>query len=205
MLERSTYFDYQNADVSKRRTKGERTRDAMAEAAIRILRDEGYEALTIASLAEDAGLRRSSYYTHFKDLDELIDELSIKILDGIGRHTSSAEHPPENETSLLLTRLKFVLQLRRRNPTVARVLSELYVNHGETARKVHRGIVRDISADRRNGLLKATNRESEAAALFIGAGAVELLRDRHGEKLKDDRVFLKLVSRICLFVRDAAR
>ncbi|MEM6536475.1 MAG: TetR/AcrR family transcriptional regulator [Pseudomonadota bacterium] len=177
-------------------TKGERTRDAIAEAAIHILYNEGYQALNVAALAEEAGLQRNSYYTHFKDLNALIDTLSVQLLNEIGRNTPPVSAPRKKATSLLISRLRLVLSLRESDPVIAGVLPELYVNHNETARKIHYGLVSDIVVDRRRGLLRATKREAEVAALMIAPSVMEFLRDRQGSKAGDDRILLSLLSRV---------
>lgn len=176
-------------------TKGARTRDAIADTAISILRQSGFQALSVAALADGAGIRRNSYYTHFEDLSTLINALSNQVLDDIGRRSvvASALRP----SSVLRLRMQYVLSLPVTDEAAATVVSELYVHHAGTAREVHRRLALDMAADRRRGLLSLTHRESKMAAIVIASGAMELLRTRHQNKRGEARQFLRLMARIC--------
>ncbi len=63
-------------DVSaRRRPKGDkraRTRAALIEAARSIIRERGYEALTLASVAERAGMTTGAIYGNFKNRTDLL-------------------------------------------------------------------------------------------------------------------------------------
>ena len=175
-------------------TKGARTREAIGLTAIQIICDEGYQALTIAALSEGAGIRRNSYYTHFKDLSELIDKISRQVLNGIGSRTIRAMSASQ---SVVLARIRFVLSMRETDPAAAVLLAELYVHHAATAAEVHRRLERDIASDRRRGLLTTTGREATIAALVVASSTIELLRPRSVQRKGDRERVLKLVARVC--------
>ncbi|MEM9170580.1 MAG: hypothetical protein AAGC56_13125 [Pseudomonadota bacterium] len=176
-------------------SKGERTREAIARAAIRILCEDGFQALTIASVAAEVGLRRNSYYTHFNDINVLLDRLSLKLLRDIGMQT--ARTIAADTRSSLMVRLEYVLSLRRNDPDIARALSELYVNHAHTAREIQRGVLFDLTTDRNRGIVRLTNQEADVAAVAIAAGVIELLRNRQTRPESDERTLLALLSRFC--------
>jgi AcrR family transcriptional regulator len=48
------------------------TRDAMLDAAERVLRDQGYSAFTARSVAEEAGFKHQLVYYYFETMDDLI-------------------------------------------------------------------------------------------------------------------------------------
>jgi AcrR family transcriptional regulator len=59
---------------TRRRPKGDkrqRTRAALVEAAASVIREQGYEATTLADVAERAGMTRGAIYGNFKNRDEL--------------------------------------------------------------------------------------------------------------------------------------
>ncbi len=59
----------------RRRPKGDkraRTRTALVEAARQIIREHGYEALTLASVAERAGMTTGAIYGNFKNRTDLL-------------------------------------------------------------------------------------------------------------------------------------
>lgn len=59
----------------KRSHRAARTRDALVEAAARILAEQGPSALTVRKLAEAVGASTMSVYTHFGSMDEVVQEV----------------------------------------------------------------------------------------------------------------------------------
>src|SRR5271169_6715698 len=57
-----------------RSTKGEQTRAAIAEAALRMFREQGYEATTMRAIAKQAGVATGNAYYYFGSKEELILE-----------------------------------------------------------------------------------------------------------------------------------
>src|SRR5580692_5777604 len=55
-----------------RSTKGEQTRAAIAEAALRMFREQGYEATTMRAIAREAGVATGNAYYYFGSKEELI-------------------------------------------------------------------------------------------------------------------------------------
>ncbi len=51
------------------------TRDDILETALEIIRDEGYDMLTVSTLAERLGVKKASLYYHFGSKEEMIDAL----------------------------------------------------------------------------------------------------------------------------------
>jgi AcrR family transcriptional regulator len=62
-------------DRARRRgSKGEQTRRAIAEAALRLFREQGYEATTMRAIAKEAGVATGNAYYYFGSKQELIHE-----------------------------------------------------------------------------------------------------------------------------------
>ncbi len=57
-----------------RLSKGERSRQRLVEATLDLIQGEGIPALTTARIAGKAGLAQSSFYQHFKNLDDCLEE-----------------------------------------------------------------------------------------------------------------------------------
>jgi AcrR family transcriptional regulator len=57
-----------------RSTKGEQTRAAIAEVALRMFREQGYEATTMRAIAKEAGVAAGNAYYYFDSKEELIQE-----------------------------------------------------------------------------------------------------------------------------------
>ena len=56
----------------RRGSKGEQTRRAIAEAALRLFREQGYEATTMRAIAKEAGVATGNAYYYFGSKEELI-------------------------------------------------------------------------------------------------------------------------------------
>lgn len=60
------------APVDARKTKGERTRAKIVEAALELFREHGYEATTMRAVADAAGVSLGNAYYYFRSKDELL-------------------------------------------------------------------------------------------------------------------------------------
>jgi AcrR family transcriptional regulator len=50
----------------------ERTRQLLSEALVSLIREKGYEAMTVQDIIDRANVGRSTFYTHFVDKDDLL-------------------------------------------------------------------------------------------------------------------------------------
>jgi len=81
--------------------RGERSRSAALNAAIRILTDAGYAALTTRAVQEASGLSRGSFLHHFptredllaETIEELVERRAVRAQQIIDRFVA---HPPED-------------------------------------------------------------------------------------------------------------
>ncbi len=62
----------EEVQISKQQKKSQETKEKIFQAAKRILRKEGYEALSIKNICEEAGVSNGSFYHHFKTKDDLL-------------------------------------------------------------------------------------------------------------------------------------
>ncbi len=58
--------------LSKQQQKSQETKERIFEAAKRILKKKGYEALSIKNICEEAGVSNGSFYHHFRTKDDLL-------------------------------------------------------------------------------------------------------------------------------------
>src|SRR5215210_5002290 len=68
---KSTGAQAQRASAKARRAHGERTRQAILEAAMHIASEEGLEGLTIGRLAAELSMSKSGLFAHFGSKEEL--------------------------------------------------------------------------------------------------------------------------------------
>lgn len=95
-------------ELSKQQLKSQETRKKIFLAAKNILKREGYEALSIKNICEEAGVSNGSFYHHFKTKDDL---LSYYIEEQPSIHPSVLESPSSIEDvrkTVILVYLNYV-------------------------------------------------------------------------------------------------
>ena len=77
--------------------KGEQTRAAIVEAALRLFRENGYEATTMRAIAKEAGVATGNAYYYFSSKEELIQEFYAR---NQAEHTLAAKPVLDSEARL---------------------------------------------------------------------------------------------------------
>lgn len=88
MLVNDTLKDDKNTAANARRTQAERsaaTRAALAEAAIELLIERGWAAVTAAEVCKRAGLSRGAFHHHYANLPSLLADALRRYYVGLGR------------------------------------------------------------------------------------------------------------------------
>jgi AcrR family transcriptional regulator len=79
-----------------------RTRQLLREALVAVILEKGYDATSIQDITDRAGLRRATFYLHYKDKDELLLHMLRDTLDEL-MHQMEAHSPaaftPETQRS----------------------------------------------------------------------------------------------------------
>ncbi|MBC3192586.1 TetR/AcrR family transcriptional regulator [Pseudonocardia sp. C8] len=79
----STATDRPHRDTPPRREdrRTRRTRTALQHALVELALERGYAHLTVEEIAERADVGRATFYTHYRDKDELLDAVVRTLLD----------------------------------------------------------------------------------------------------------------------------
>src|SRR5690348_10648309 len=85
--------------------KSEQTRQLVADVALKMFREIGFEKTTMRAIAQEAGVSVGNAYYYFASKDELVQELYIQVQD---EHAMAASKALENVQDLA-GRLKTVL------------------------------------------------------------------------------------------------
>lgn len=75
--------------------RSQRTRQLISEAFVELLLEKGYEAMSIRDVIERANVGRSTFYSHFKDKEELFVSQLDRLLEALSRHLPQ-EHVEQN-------------------------------------------------------------------------------------------------------------
>jgi|SRR5918992_4158752 AcrR family transcriptional regulator len=79
-----------------RERKKQRTREQIADAAIRLFAERGYQATTIADIAEAAEVAPRTFFAHFPSKEAVVFHDVDRMLDGLA--TTLRERPPGETT-----------------------------------------------------------------------------------------------------------
>lgn len=60
-----------------------RTRLAIRDALVALIKEKGFDALTVRDIVARADINRGTFYLHYKDKFELLDQTETEILEGI--------------------------------------------------------------------------------------------------------------------------
>lgn len=75
--------------------RSQRTRQLISEAFVELLMERGYEAMSIRDVIERANVGRSTFYSHFKDKEELFVSQLDRLLEALSYHLPQ-EHVEQN-------------------------------------------------------------------------------------------------------------
>lgn len=109
--------------------------NALKDACLKILREEGHEALTVARLSDLSGVAVVSIYEYFPNVDAVISEVLRSVLAEAVAGNSAAQPVPAQDPTLrdfLLRMATSSLALRRRLLHLHPELYVRYIEHFET-------------------------------------------------------------------------
>jgi AcrR family transcriptional regulator len=87
---------------SGQKTRGETTRAEILEAGLEVLARRGFEAFTVAELADDLGLSEGAIYYHFESRDVLLLEMAlIEMSEHIERENACLRDAPGGAEALV--------------------------------------------------------------------------------------------------------
>ncbi|HOX17072.1 MAG TPA: TetR/AcrR family transcriptional regulator [Spirochaetales bacterium] len=162
--------------MTKRQEKARGTKQAIFEAALRLFREKGFDAVTVEDIAREAGTAKGSFYTYFRTKSDIIIE-EFRAIDGFYRDWSKnlKRYAGAREKLLAFARAQFRYV---RDKVGVATLKQLYANNIlqpdvekvliDTDRFLHR-------------MVRAIMEEGQAALEFradIAADRLALLYDR---------------------------
>jgi AcrR family transcriptional regulator len=79
---------------SKHDRRSQRTRHALSEAFVQLLKEKGYSAITVSDLIERANIGRSTFYSHYRDKDDLFVAQLERMIDVLSHHMPNQKEVP---------------------------------------------------------------------------------------------------------------
>jgi AcrR family transcriptional regulator len=74
--------------------RSQRTRQALSLAFVQLLREKGYSAITVSDLIERADVGRSTFYSHYRDKDDLFVAQLDRVIEGLSQHMPDQSELP---------------------------------------------------------------------------------------------------------------
>ncbi|MEM1087727.1 MAG: TetR/AcrR family transcriptional regulator [Pseudomonadota bacterium] len=164
------------SDFIAKSKKGYQTRMSLLGAAFDIIADDGLKTLSVSAICTRVGLQRSSFYTHFQNLEALLDALVNQVLDDVGYRAQTAFEESGQILSLFEFRIKFLLNLAINEPNYASVLHELYTFFPPTISPVKARVLGDINLAQMKGQIHLSQEEADAFAHIIVASVIDALK-----------------------------
>jgi AcrR family transcriptional regulator len=173
------------AGTTTRRMAGSERREQLLDAAKAIVDEGGFHAVSIEAVARAAGITRPVVYSHFDDLDRLLEALvereSARALAGLAAILPPAEPEPSDPRRALLAALDGYLRAVEADPMTWRLV--LMPSEGAPAalrEHIGRGrdaVVAHLAEVVRGGLVPGLRpADPELAARTLSAFADELAR-----------------------------
>jgi AcrR family transcriptional regulator len=111
--------DHHNHQNALAATRGALTRRAVVEGALALADAEGLEAVTIRRLAKRLGVTPMALYWHFRNKDELLDDMAASILEEVDLSVDGSARWQEQLRELLGS----LVEVLRAHPSSANLLS----------------------------------------------------------------------------------
>lgn len=174
-----------------------RTRNALTTALLRLLDDTQLEAITVAGLCREAGVHRTTFYGHHRDVVDFAASVFVDELDAIARvdidaHTSLAAPAVSDAYA---ESLRQMLEHIARERTTYRALFASPVGSGFrgslTARIRDRALAA-LAVWKRQGI--ATTVDDAAAASYISGGIVGSLEHWAASELTDSAAYALTIN-----------
>ncbi len=162
---------------SARKAKGDGhlRRAEILRAAERIFVAEGYEGATIRKIADEVGVSSTCLYMHFRDKDDILNEICCAALEELFELNSKIARMPLDAVERTRRMLRAYVDFALRNPNAYRLVfcstprpgqalrSEVTRELGQRASERFLAVVREIAAE---GRLKTGDPETVHRALW---------------------------------------
>lgn len=162
------------------------TRDALFDAAAKIVGEVGYPDAQIAAITAKARVAHGTYYNYFESrqdlFDQLLPNLGKSMLENVQANSSSAETDLEREVKSFRAFFDFLVQ----RPEFYRILFEARVfcaeAYEEHTRNVSEGYTRVLSRALKRGEIKGVAANELEAVAFMLMGAREYIALRYARE-----------------------
>ena len=165
-----------------------RTRQALIDAAVRLIAEGRGERASIQEITEDADIGFGSFYNHFESKDQLFETASTEVLERWGRMIDRASAGITDPAEVFSISLRLSARLSWTHPEVARFITGAGLDLLDAPGGLAPRALRDIQAGQAAGQFSVA--DAEVALSAVAGGLIGLLRlhQRHPERVEESSV-----------------
>ena len=165
-----------------------RTRQALIDAAVRLIAEGRGERASIQEITEAADIGFGSFYNHFESKDQLFETASSEVLERWGRMIDRASAGIADPAEVFSLSLRLSACLSWTHPEVARFITGAGFDLLDAPGGLAPRALRDIEAGQAAGQFSVA--DPEVALSAVAGGLIGLLRlhQRHPERVQESAV-----------------
>ncbi|HEY1445600.1 MAG TPA: TetR/AcrR family transcriptional regulator [Acidimicrobiales bacterium] len=151
-----------------------RTRQALIDAAVRLIAEGRGERASIQEITEAADIGFGSFYNHFESKEQLFDTASAEVLERWGRMIDRASEGITEPAEVFSISLRLSGRLGWTHPEVARFITGAGLDLLDAPGGLAPRALRDIEAGQATGQFSVA--DAEVALSAVAGGLIGLLR-----------------------------
>jgi AcrR family transcriptional regulator len=162
-----------------------RTRQALIDAAVRLIAEGRGERASIQEITETADVGFGSFYNHFESKDQLFQTASGEVLERWGQMIDRACAGISDPAEVFAVSLRISGRLGWTHPDIADFLTGAGLDLLDAPRGLAPRALRDIKAGQAAGRFTIPSAEIALAAVAGGLLGLLRLRQRHPDRVKE--------------------
>ena len=173
-----------------------RTRQALIDAAVRLIAEGRGERASIAEITEEADIGFGSFYNHFDSKEQLFGTASGELLEQWGQVIDQACADISDPAEVFAVSLRISGRLGWTHPDIARFLTGAGLESLDASRGLAPRALRDIRAGQAAGRFTVT--DAQIALSAVAGGLLGLLRSRERHPERVDETSVDQLTEACL-------
>ena len=165
-----------------------RTRQALIDAAVRLIAEGRGERASIQEITETADVGFGSFYNHFESKDQLFQTASGEVLERWGQMIDGACAGISDPAEVFAISLRISGRLGWTHPDIADFLTGVGLDLLDAPRGLAPRALRDIEAGQAAGRFTIPSAEIALAAVAGGLLGLLRLRQRHPDRVEESAV-----------------
>lgn len=183
-----------NQNQTDRRVR--RTRASLQRAMLELLQEKDARSITVQELTQRADVNRGTFYAHYRDVFDLLDQMEAELFQRLGDLLSA--YPPEGLQQGLTPLLTDVFRFVRDDPVLRRSFLDPHTQDS-FFRRLNQLIYQKCREDWRGLFLPVDESMWDCCLDFLVSGAVGLARGWMGRGFREEpEQMARLANRLIL-------